>query len=379
MRESSGPALDALAPDEHLLRPIMARAADRPGKVVASYRDGDRFVDVTAKEFRDRVWQLARGLIASGVEPGDRVALMAHTRLEWALLDYAIQAAGGVTVPVYETSSTEQMHWVLGDSGAVLILVESDAMKAMFDEVASSVPECREALVIDDGALDELVRRGESVPDSAVDERVAALTTDAVATIIYTSGTTGRPKGCVLTHANLRTNAKQGLDSIASMVGDDERCLLFLPLAHSLAKAILLVCSEGGFTCVFSSGMAQLVPEMSMTKPTFVVAVPRVFEKVFNSAQHKAHSEKKGRIFDMAADRAVSWSKERGEGKACSTRWPTVRSTGSSTASCGTSSAGSCSSRSAGVAPSAPASPISSTASGSRSSRATGSPRPAPS
>jgi long-chain acyl-CoA synthetase len=315
MREASGRDLAPLAAHEHLLRPIMARAADDPSRPVAAYRDGDRFVDVTATEFRDRVWALARGLVATGVEAGDRVALMSHTRLEWPLLDYAIQATGGVTVPIYETSSTEQIHWVLGDSGAVMALFETPDMKAMFDEVSSSVPDCRDGLVIDDGALDELTRRGEDVDASVIDDRVAALTTDAIATIIYTSGTTGRPKGCVLTHANLRANTKQSLAGLEPVLGDDERCLLFLPLAHSLAKIVLLTCMEHGVKCAFSPSIAKLVEEMGMTRPTYVVAVPRVFEKVFNSAQHKAHSERKGFIFDRAADVSVSWSKELAKGK----------------------------------------------------------------
>jgi long-chain acyl-CoA synthetase len=315
MREASGRDLTPLAADEHLLRPIMARAADDPTRPVAAYRDGDRFVDVSAQEFRNRVWELARGLVASGVEPGDRVALMAHTSLEWPLLDYAILAAGGTTVPIYETSSPEQVHWVIGDSGAVMAFVETADMKAMFDEVAASVPDCREALVIDDGALDELTRRGDAVDASVVDDRVAALTTDAIATIIYTSGTTGRPKGCVLTHANLRTNTQQSLAGLEPFLGDDERCLLFLPLAHSLAKIVLLTCMEHGVKCAFSPSIAKLVEEMGMVKPTYVVAVPRVFEKVFNSAQHKAHSERKGLIFDRATDVAVSWSRQATTGK----------------------------------------------------------------
>ncbi|MGH9118189.1 MAG: AMP-dependent synthetase/ligase [Acidimicrobiales bacterium] len=315
MREASGRAIDPLPPEEQLLRPIMRRAAAEPSRVVASYRRGDRFVDVTAAEFRDRVWALARGFIASGVQPGDRVALMAHTRIEWPQVDYAILAAGGVTVPIYETSSTEQVHWVLADSGAVMAVLETPAMKSMFDEVATTVPDCREALVIDDGALDELARRGDDVDAAAVDERVEAVTTDSIATIIYTSGTTGRPKGCILTQRNLRTNAKQALEGVETMLGHDERALLFLPLAHSLAKIIMLVCIEHGITCAFSPNIAKLVEEMGMTRPTLVVAVPRVFEKVWNSAQHKAHSEKKGFIFDRAASTAVDWSRQLDQGK----------------------------------------------------------------
>jgi long-chain acyl-CoA synthetase len=314
MREASGGALDALAPTEHLVRPIMRRAELQPARIVAGYREGDRFVDVTAKEFKDRVWAIARGLVASGVESGDRVALMAHTRIEWPQIDYAILAAGGVTVPIYETSSTEQVHWVLEDSGAVMALVETAAMKSMFEEIAGSVTDCREALVIDDGAIDELVSRGEAVEPSVVDDRVEAVTTSDIATVIYTSGTTGRPKGCVLTHSNLRTNTKQALYGMQRVLGDDERALLFLPLAHSLAKIIMLVCIEHGIVCYFSPNIGKLVEELGLARPTLVVAVPRVFEKIYNSAQQKAHSERKGFIFDRAANNAVDWSRQLAEG-----------------------------------------------------------------
>jgi long-chain acyl-CoA synthetase len=178
-----------------------------------------------------------------------------------------------------------------------------------------AIPDCREALVIESGALDELVGRGEGVEEAEVDRRVGGITGDAIATVIYTSGTTGRPKGCMLTHSNLRTNVLQNIDAVGSMLGQDERSLLFLPLAHSLAKIILLVCIEYGIRCAFASDFKNLVQELPMARPTMVVSVPRVFEKVFNAAQHKAHSEGKGRIFDKAADVAVTWSRQRSEGR----------------------------------------------------------------
>jgi long-chain acyl-CoA synthetase len=315
MREATGSRSLTLPEHIHLLDPVMRWASDEPGRAVLAYREGDRFVDVTAGELRDRIWAVARGLIASGVQPGDRVALMSHTRLEWPIVDYAILAAGGVTVPVYETSSAEQLQWILSDSGAVMLVVESAALRKLYDEVAEAAPDCREALVIDDGALDELSSRGEGVDDAEIERRIGALTGDSVATVIYTSGTTGRPKGCVLTQGNLRTNVLQNLDSIGSMLGQDERSLLFLPLAHTLAKIILLVCMEYGIRCAFCSDARNVVQEMPMAKPTMVVSVPRVFEKVFNGAQHKAHSEGKGRIFDKAADVAINWARQRNEGK----------------------------------------------------------------
>jgi long-chain acyl-CoA synthetase len=315
LREASGPPMTPLPRDAHLLQPVMTWAREHPERAVMAYREGSRFVDVSWKEAHDRIWQLARGLIASGVEPGDRVALMAHTRLEWPMVDYAILAAGGVTVPIYETSSADQMEWVIGNSGAVLAILESREMRQLYDGIANAVSDCREALVIDAGGLDELARRGDSVDPDAVEQRVASLTADQVATIIYTSGTTGRPKGCVLTHGNLRVNVWQNLDALATMLEGEQRSLLFLPLAHALTKLVMLVGIEHGIKTAFATGMEHLPDELPMARPTTVVAVPRVFEKVFNTAQQKAHAERKGAIFDRATEVAIRYSRQRVGGR----------------------------------------------------------------
>ncbi|HSB86669.1 MAG TPA: AMP-binding protein, partial [Ilumatobacteraceae bacterium] len=195
MNTTSGPPLDPPPHDSHLLGPLFDRLEREPDTVIAARRHGDQFVDVTVKEVAESVLRLAKGFLASGVAPGDRVALMSHTRLEWALLDYAILAAGGVTVPIYDTSSADQIRWIIEDSDAVMFVVETPTMFGDFDQIRLDVPGCRETLVIDDGALDELERRGAGVADSSVEERIATLDLDSIATIIYTSGTTGRPKG----------------------------------------------------------------------------------------------------------------------------------------------------------------------------------------
>ena len=179
-------------------------------------------------------------------------------------------------------------------------------------ERAASPEDCPEILVIDDGALDELARRGEAVPDSILDERIHALKAANLATIIYTSGTTGRPKGCALTHGNLRANVWQTIDAIEGMLQPDEVSLVFLPLAHVLAKIITLVGVERGIKGAFASDMDALLEEFAMVQPTMIAAVPRVFEKVFNGAQQKAQGEGHGTIFDKAADIAVQWSLHHG-------------------------------------------------------------------
>jgi long-chain acyl-CoA synthetase len=315
VREASGPAMQPLPVTAHLLQPVIERADCDPEWAVAASRDGDRFVDVTAREFYRRVRRLAKGLIGSGVQAGDRVALMSRTRLEWLLVDYAILAAGGVTVPAYETSSAEQLQWILSDSEAVAIVLETPEMAKMYAAIAADTPACRTSLGIDEGGLDELTRRGENVDDAALDDRIARLTTDRLATIVYTSGTTGRPKGCSITHGNLRTNVLQNLDAVRSMLEPEEVGLVFLPLAHTLTKTVALVGIEWGIKMAFASDIAHLQEELAMVRPTMIVAVPRVFEKVFNGAQHKARAEGHGRIFDKATEVAIRWSEGHADGR----------------------------------------------------------------
>jgi len=310
IREATGEPLAPLPADANLLLPVMRWAADQPGRAVAAIRQGDVFVDVTAGDFYARVRGLAKGFIASGLEEGDRVVLMSHTRLEWLLVDYAILAAGGVTVPVYETSSAEQLEWILSDSDAVLAVVETPAMLALYDAVHAHAVACRDAFVIDDGSLDELTDRGRDLDDATLDARIAGLRADRLATIVYTSGTTGRPKGCMQTHGNLCTNVAQSIEGVRAMLHDDEVTLVFLPLAHTLTKIIALVCMEWGTKIGFATDLAHLQEELPMVRPTLVVAVPRVFEKVFNGAQHKAAAEGHGKVFDTAERVAIRWSEE---------------------------------------------------------------------
>lgn len=315
MKTATGPALAPVGADVHLLQALLDRGRAEPEAKIASYREGDRFVDVTVREFIARVRCVARGLIASGVEPGDRVALMAHTRLEWLVIDYGILAAGAVTVPVYDTSSVEQVRWILSDSGAVLMLVETSAMAAATVSVRPDAPACREVLVIDDGALDELERRGTTVADADVDARIATLDAAAIATIIYTSGTTGMPKGCVLTHGNMCANIAQNLDALGSELRPGDSGLLFLPLAHALTKVNALFAVSAGLRLSFATDIGHLPEELKLARPTTVVAVPRIFEKVYNTAHHTAHHEGKGKIFDRATSTAIRWSQARTAGR----------------------------------------------------------------
>jgi long-chain acyl-CoA synthetase len=319
MAEASGPTFVGIAADANLLQPLQRMAAADPDRVIAVVRRGDDLVDWTAKQTAEQVRAVAKGLVAVGVEPGERVVLMSHTRLEWMLADLAIMSAGAVTVPVYETSSAEQLAWILEDSGAVVAIVETDDLRALYDTVRDSAPSCREVFTIeptdDVAGLERLAELGTHVADDEIDRRTAALGPDALATIIYTSGTTGRPKGCMLTHRNLCSNVAQVIDAIGGEIVPDDRGLLFLPLAHSLTKGTLLFCLEMGVPLGFTSDIARLPEELAVVRPSVIAAVPRIFEKVHNSAHHTAHSTRKGPIFDRAEAVAVRWSKEHHAGK----------------------------------------------------------------
>lgn len=312
--EVSGPPLDSLSGSDHLLAAIESHAVAHPDRPLVSVRVGDRFVDRSTGEVWDRVLALARGLIAAGVEPGDRVGLMSATRAEWVEVDLAVNAVGAVTVPIYETSSADQIGWILHDSEAVMLVVETEEMLAAARSVEADTP-CREILTIHSGGLDDLIDRGGGVTTDDVDRRLRAVGENDVATVIYTSGTTGRPKGCVLTHRNLRVNVDQTADALAGAVSPSDTVLLFLPLAHVLTKTTALFCLATGVKLAFGTSIANLPEEFAAVRPTLIAAVPRIFEKVFSKAQHSAEADGKGRIFDRAATTAIRFSRQRANGK----------------------------------------------------------------
>lgn len=307
----SGPSLIGASEISHLLLSVKQRATEHPGQAVFSVRVDDRFVDRSAADVWNRVEQLAKGLIASGVQKGDRVGLMSATRVEWMELDLAINMVGAVTVPIYETSSADQIGWILSDSEAVMLFVETEEMLAAARSVEAETP-CKEILVIDQEAL---IERGSNVSHDDLEDRFGAITGDDIATVIYTSGTTGRPKGCVLTHGNLRVNVEQTADALAGTVDASDTVLLFLPLAHVLTKTTALYCLATGARIAFGTSIANLPEEFSMVRPTLIAAVPRIFEKVFSKAQHSAEADRKGPIFDRAAATAIRWSRQRASGR----------------------------------------------------------------
>ncbi|GAC1330052.1 MAG: AMP-dependent synthetase/ligase [Mycobacteriales bacterium] len=298
-----------VAEDATLSDPVFDRAADEPDRVVFSRKEGDEWQPVTAKEFAEQVERLAAGLIASGVEPGDRIGLMSHTRYEWTLCDYAIWTAGAVTVPVYETSSAEQLAWYLGDSGAVAAFVENEGYEKTLKEACSELPDIANVWQLEGDGLDTLRDAGKDVPAEQVQERRKTATPSSTATVIYTSGTTGKPKGCELTHGNFIYAAASTADDLEELFAQTGSTLLFLPLAHVFARIIQVGCVANGVRMGHTADIKNLMSDFQAFKPTFILSVPRIFEKVYTSAQHKAHADGKGMIFDRAEKAAIAYSR----------------------------------------------------------------------
>ncbi|MFD3479392.1 AMP-dependent synthetase/ligase [Streptomyces sp. NPDC058695] len=310
MREFSLPALYEVPADGNLTDIVRRNAAQHPDVAVIARKVNGTWQDVTATTFLAEVRSAAKGLIASGVQPGDRVGLMSRTRYEWTLLDFAIWSAGAITVPVYETSSAEQIQWILGDSGAVACVVESAAHAATVESVRDGLPGLAHVWQIDAGGVQELERAGADVSDVTVDERSAVAKADDPATIVYTSGTTGRPKGCVLTHRSFFAECGNVVERLKPLFRTGEcSVLLFLPVAHVFGRLVEVASLMAPIKLGHAPDIKHLTDELAAFRPTLILGVPRVFEKVYNSARAKAQADGKGKIFDKAADTAIEYSR----------------------------------------------------------------------
>ncbi|MET8307606.1 AMP-dependent synthetase/ligase [Micromonospora sp. NPDC005173] len=314
MREFSVPPIVTVGDAANLTDPVWKNAEVAPDAVQfaratpAADGTGTSWSDVTCLQFRDEVVAVARGLIAAGIQPGERVALMSRTRYEWTLLDYAIWTAGAVTVPIYETSSAEQAAWILSDSGAVAAVVETADHAALVAGVRDRLPELNQVWQFDLGAVDELVTTGAAVELTEVDRRREGVRSGDLATIIYTSGTTGRPKGCMLTHRNMYADIANAVPVLPNLFNAGAATLLFLPLAHAFARLIQIGVVQARATMGHCADTKNLVAELQGFKPTFVLSVPRVFEKVYNAAKQKAEADGKGAIFARAEQVAIAYS-----------------------------------------------------------------------
>jgi long-chain acyl-CoA synthetase len=310
VREFSVPASVHVDDGETLSDAVFALAASHPAAVAVRRRTDGVWSDVTYAAFVAEIVAVARGLVASGIATGDRVALLSRTRYEWTLFDYAITAAGAVTVPVYETSSADQIAWILADSGARAAVVETDRHAALVAGVENPPEHVWRIEPGPDwsGAVDELVGRSAQVTAAQVDERRAAVRADDLATLIYTSGTTGRPKGCELTHRNLVSEVKTVATILPELLDVGGSILLFLPLAHVFGKVVQCAALDTRTVLGHSPDSKHLLDDLAAFRPTVLLAVPRVFEKVFNGARHKAVDAGRGKVFDAAAATAVAWS-----------------------------------------------------------------------
>ena len=311
MRELSVPASFTVEETDNIASIVFEHERSDPGfPIYQRFVDGG-WVDVSCAQAAAQIRSAARGLIGLGVQPGDRVALLSATRYEWPILDMAILSVGALTVPIYETSSADQVRWVLQDSAAVLAIAETDAHASIIAGLTGELPNLRRYFTIDGSgppALDELAQAGGAVDPGEVDKRVAGLRAADPATMIYTSGTTGRPKGCQLTHSNLVYEVRGAKACMPTLLTKGDRLLVFLPLAHVLARAITLAALHNKLTVGFTSDIKNLVPMFSVFKPTVVVSVPRVFEKVYNTAEQNAYDGGKGKIFEAAVDTAIAYS-----------------------------------------------------------------------
>ncbi len=317
MLEFGIPALIEVPDDAGLADAVFSRAAADPDEVMLRRRAADGcWQDVTAAQFRSEVFGLAKGLIAAGVQPGDRVVLMSRTRYEWTLADYAIWAAGAVTVPVYETSSADQVEWIISDSGARAAIAETDKHAEVIASLRDRLPDLAHLWRI--AGLDELAATGTDVADDQVHQNRASRGAGDLATIIYTSGTTGQPKGCELTHRNLLAAARNAvhgaLPEIFEVPGGST--LLFMPLAHVFARIIEIGCLESGVMLGHWDDIGTVAEGLREYRPTFLLAVPRVFEKVYNAAQQQASaSPAKSKIFAAAAATAIAYSQATDTGR----------------------------------------------------------------
>ncbi len=296
------PALIRRLADETPKKAIVARKSEFSGQ----------WVDITFKQFVEEIRQVARGLIASGIKPGDHVAIMAHTSYEWSLFDFAIQFAGACAIPIYETSSTEQAEWIIQDADVVAAVVENEALRAVIDPIFKKQKHFKQAWVMNDNAQEKLTKLGKSVPDHVLDELIDQKTADDLWTVIYTSGTTGNPKGVELTHRNILHVVFNGVtneDLVQLLGGKDPRALLFLPLAHVFARFINLTVIYAGNKVGYCPDIRNLVADMQSYKPTLILAVPRVFEKIYNSADAKAGKGLKLRLFRTMAKVAIAFSR----------------------------------------------------------------------
>jgi long-chain acyl-CoA synthetase len=308
MNEITIPAIVPVATEGNLTKLVADRAWFEPARVILSKPLGDGWQPVTAREFETEVRETAKGLIAAGIQVGDRVGIMARTRYEWTVLDFAIWYAGAVSVPIYETSSAEQIDWILNDSHAVGLIVETPANRELAQTVLPA--HTKHVWTITEDAIGILRNTGGHISNDEVENRRNSITPDSLATLIYTSGTTGKPKGVQLTHANFLFECGNVVNGAADLfLKPNGSTLLFLPVAHVFGRMVQIGAIYAGLHMAHCADVqGRLMQDIASFQPTFVLAVPRIFEKVYNGAEAKADAAGKGNIFRKAAAVAIKYS-----------------------------------------------------------------------
>ncbi|HEY5652344.1 MAG TPA: long-chain fatty acid--CoA ligase [Acidimicrobiia bacterium] len=305
-----------IAPDKNLTTALWEHEQENGSKAILSHRHGSGpFVDITYAEMAEQVRRIAAGFMALGLGDGDRICLFSPTRYEFTLFDYAIWAAGCATVTIYDSSSADQVDWIVSNSGAKAIVCATDDLKKVFLDQAGERGTCEHVISLEAGGMDELIAKGAEISDEDVLERAKSVGQDELATLVYTSGTTGRPKGCELTVGNFVWTAGQTEVVTTDVINSETSTLMFLPLAHIFARLAQVVSIERGSKIAFSTGVPQLMEELQMVRPTWMFSVPRVFEKIYNSAKQKADADGKGKVFDLATKVAINYSTEQQAGK----------------------------------------------------------------
>jgi long-chain acyl-CoA synthetase len=302
------PLLVESNPRENVTDLLQIRVQKNPSHALFSRVNPDgNWRDVSAQEFLDEVKALAKGLIAAGIKPGDAIAVMSRTRYEWPMIDFAIWFAGAVSVPIYETSSAPQIEWILQDSDAVALFIENDEHLARYQTV--SAPRVKSVWRIDTDEFNKLHQSGDQVADAVLESARQNAELKDLATIVYTSGTTGNPKGCELTHKSFVDHCRNAAAEIPEIANDKQHSLIFLPMAHILSRYVSVMCIYAGIRVGHLGDAKQVAQMLPVFKPTFLLAVPRVFEKVYNGAELKATASGKGKIFKIAAEVAIAYSK----------------------------------------------------------------------
>ncbi|HEY4268057.1 MAG TPA: AMP-dependent synthetase/ligase [Galbitalea sp.] len=310
MKQFDMPAAVPADPEANATDLLVNRVNETPDLALFSLPESDgTWKDVSASEFLEQVRALAKGFVAAGIQPGDKIGMMCRTRYEWSLIDFAVWFAGAVLVPVYETSSPSQIHWDLSDSGSIAMITENADHFNRFDEVHADLPNVATVWRLDTGMVSKLTASGVGVEDAEIDRRRVLAKGSDIATLIYTAGTTGRPKGCVLTHSNFVELSRNAMAAIPEVVHPGSSTLLFVTMAHVFARFIAVMAVHGGVKVGHQADTSQLLPAMASFKPNFLLAVPRVFEKVYNSSEQKAEGDGRGKIFRKAADVAIAHSK----------------------------------------------------------------------